>query len=322
MSEKKRARFEGISVVVPFYQNETSVIGIHQRLTAVMESMKIDYELVYVNDGSRDSTEEKLKEIWRENDHVTVLNFSRNFGQRVAWTAGLSDARGSIVVTIDGDGQMDPADIPKLIEPLHQGLDVVNGWRVNRRDPVLRKVGSWLANWSVRELGKVKLRDFGCSLRAYRGNFLDQLDFGIHRLYDKAAALSLTDAVVDVPVSHFPPAGSGWTLINLVRYAADNLITFSDQFFIRVGLWAFATLLAACLAIILVLMGIDLTAFSIPLILISFSLSAGLMSLVGLAAARAAKEARGQNCYMVKIRLSRRWKPEKTNESDHNRSEV
>jgi glycosyltransferase involved in cell wall biosynthesis len=322
MPEEKRSRFDGISVVVPFYQNEVSVIDVHRRLAGVMDSIHLEYEMVYVNDGSRDSTAEKLKGIWRENDRVTVLNFARNFGQRSAWTAGLSEARGSIVVTIDGDGQLDPADIPKLLEPLSQGMDVSSGWRVDRHDPALRKIGSWLANWSVRKLGRVKLKDFGCSLRAYRGDFLDQLDFGVHRLYDKAAALSLTDDVADVPVSHLPPKGSGWTWINLVRYWADNLITFGDQFFLRVGLWAFGSLLVACLALALVLLGIDLAPFSAPLILLSFSLTIGFVSLVGLAAARAIKAAQGQNCYMIKTRLSRRWNPEKTYESDRNRSEV
>ena len=287
-----------------------------------MESMHVAYEMVYVNDGSSDSTSEKLKHIWSENDRVIVLNFARNFGQRAAWTAGLTEAGGSVVVTIDGDGQLDPEDIPNLVEPLRHGMDVASGWRVDRRDPLLRKIGSWLANWSVRKLGKVTLKDFGCSLRAYRGDFLDQLDFGAHRLYDKAAALSLTGAVVDVPVRHYPPKGSGWTLINLVRYWADNLMTFGDQFFLRVGLWSLGPLALAGLATVLVWMGFDLTAFAVPLILLAFSLVMGLLSLVGMAAARAIREARGQNCYMVKTRLSRRWKPEKIYEPDPDRRKV
>jgi glycosyltransferase involved in cell wall biosynthesis len=295
-------------VVVPFYQNEDSVIDIHQRLTAVLTSMNVDYEMIYVNDGSRDSTAEKLREIWSQDDHVTVLNFARNFGQRAVWTAGLSETRGDIVVTIDGDGQLDPNDIPKLLEPLRQGMDIVSGWRVKRHDPVFRRLGSWLANWSVRKLGGVKLKDFGCSLRAYRGDFLDQLDFGIHRLYDKAAALSLTDAVTDVPVSHFPPTGSGWTLINLVRYWADNLITFGDQFFLRVGFWAGGSIVFVVLTTALALLGIDLGSFTIPLILLGFALIIGLLALVGVAATRAIRETQRQNCYMVKTRLPRRWR--------------
>jgi hypothetical protein len=189
-------------------------------------------------------------------------------------------------------------------------MDIVSGWRVKRRDPMFRRLGSWLANWSVRKLGGVKLKDFGCSLRAYRGDFLDQLDFGIHRLYDKAAALSLTDAITDVPVRHFPSTGSGWTLINLVRYWVDNLITFGDQFFIRIGYWAAGSIFLAVLITVLSLLGVELTSFTVPLILLGFALIMGLLALVGVAATRAIREAQRQNCYLIRTRLLRRWRQE------------
>jgi hypothetical protein len=166
-----------------------------------------------------------------------------------------------------------------------------------------------VANWSVRKLGGITLRDFGCSLRAYQGAFLDELDFGPHRLFDKAAALSLTDAVADVPVRHSPPSGSGWTWLNLIRYGADNLITFGDQFFLRVALLAAGSIFLACIAGVLMLVGVDLSNLAVPLMLLGFSLIGGLVSLVGVAAARAIREARGQNCYLVKSRLARRWTP-------------
>jgi undecaprenyl-phosphate 4-deoxy-4-formamido-L-arabinose transferase len=305
-SRGERARFEGVSVVVPFYYNERSVREVHRGLSEVLSGPGTEYELIFVNDGSKDSTPEILDELWRNDERVAVLHFSRNFGQRAAWTAGLADARGTVVVTMDGDGQLDARDIPKLLECLSQGHDVVNGWRIERKDPVFRKAGSWLANWSVRSFGKLKIKDFGCSLRAYRGEFLDQLDFGPHRLYDKASALSLTDAMTDIPVRHHPPTRSGWNAISLVRYGVDNLLTFGDQFFLRIGLWAATALLLPIGAVILLLLGIDLAPFSMSLLLFLLAFMTGLTSLVGLAAARAAREARGQKCYWVRRRLARR----------------
>ncbi|MCX7913820.1 MAG: glycosyltransferase family 2 protein [Thermodesulfovibrionales bacterium] len=165
-----------LSVVVPLYNEEENVEILHARLKEVLDSLKLEYEILYVDDGSEDRTLELLERIQeKDSDRVIVLSLRRNFGQTAAFAAGFDLARGDVVVTIDGDLQNDPADIPKLLEAI-EGYDLVSGWRKKRKDPFFsRRLPSMIANWLISKVTGVRLHDYGCSLKAYRREVIKNL---------------------------------------------------------------------------------------------------------------------------------------------------
>ncbi len=170
-----RAPGPSLSVLIPVYNEVANVDPLHAELTDVLKSLPLSYELIFVDDGSRDGTTERLDALQQADPaHVRVAFLRRNCGQTAALSAALDLARGDILVPIDGDQQNDPADIPRLIERLDQGFDVVSGWRRDRKDAWLsRKVPSWIANRLVARLSNVPLHDFGCTLKAYRRRVLE-----------------------------------------------------------------------------------------------------------------------------------------------------
>ncbi|HFE53484.1 MAG TPA: glycosyltransferase, partial [Bacteroidetes bacterium] len=163
-------------------------------------------ELVLVDDGSTDGSREKLQELAQRDRRVRVVLFRRNFGQSAAMAAGFEHARGRVVVTMDGDLQNDPADIPALLEKLDEGYDVVSGWRKNRQDKLfVRKVPSWLANRLICSVTGVKLHDTGCSLKAYRREIIDRIRlYGeLHRFIPALARIEGA-RITELPVRHHP----------------------------------------------------------------------------------------------------------------------
>lgn len=164
-----------LSVLIPVYNEVDNVVPLHAELDAVLRALPLHYELVFVDDGSKDGTATRLAEILeRDPEHVRVAFLRRNCGQTAALSAALDLARGNILVPMDGDRQNDPADIPRLLARLDEGYDVVSGWRRNRQDKlVTRKVPSWLANRLIARLSGVQLHDFGCTMKAYRRRVLE-----------------------------------------------------------------------------------------------------------------------------------------------------
>src|SRR5947209_9614454 len=164
-----------LSVLIPVYNEVANVTPLHVELTAVLRGLALHYELIFVDDGSTDGTAARLAEIQdADPEHVRIAFLRRNSGQTAALSAALDLARGSVLVPMDGDRQNDPADIPRLLERLDQGFDVVSGWRRDRKDAWLtRKVPSWVANRLVARLSGVPLHDFGCTLKAYRRRVLE-----------------------------------------------------------------------------------------------------------------------------------------------------
>ena len=155
-----------ISIVIPLRDEETNVIPLHQELSGVMRGLNLSYEIILVDDGSEDRTFERLVEINARDSCVRVIRFTRNFGQSAAFTAGFSHARGRLIVTLDGDLQNDPADIPRLLE-VARDHDIVCGWRKARKDAFLtRHVPSVVANWLISMVTGVRLHDQGCSSRS------------------------------------------------------------------------------------------------------------------------------------------------------------
>ena len=156
-----------LSVVIPIFNESQNIEILAKKIKKSLLSFK--YEVIFINDGSNDDSEIKLKKIIKDNQNFFCLNFKRNFGQTAALQAGFEFASGDIIVAMDGDLQNDPSDIPKLIKKINAGYDVVSGWRKNRKDNKLsRVIPSKLANLIISKLSGVKLHDYGCTLKAYR----------------------------------------------------------------------------------------------------------------------------------------------------------
>lgn len=157
-----------ISIVVPVYNEAESLPGLHAELTAVLLALGKSYEIIAVDDGSRDDSVQVLKQLGEADPHLVTVCLRRNFGQTAAFAAGFEQARGATVITIDADGQNDPADIPLLLDKMAQGYDIVSGWRQSRKEPLItRRIPSQVANRLIGRSTGVYLHDSGCSLKAY-----------------------------------------------------------------------------------------------------------------------------------------------------------
>lgn len=195
-----------LSIVVPLYNEEESVKLLVERISAVMEHKLIDYELILVDDGSKDATWKRIEALKVSYPKLRGIKFRRNFGQTAAMVAGFDNARGKFIATMDGDLQNDPADIPRmLIKMDREGCDIVSGWRKNRKDQYSRVLPSQIANFIISKSTGVYLHDYGCSLKVYRAEIIRALNaYGeMHRFFPALA--SMTGAtVVEIPVNHHP----------------------------------------------------------------------------------------------------------------------
>jgi len=193
-----------LSVVIPLFDEEESVPALLESLGAALEQ-EGDWEIVFVDDGSGDRTAEIVGERAWEDPRIKLISLARNFGQTAAMQAGFDGSRGRVVVTMDGDLQNDPRDIPRLVAKLEEGYDLVAGYRVRRQDRlVTRKIPSWVANRFIRLLTGVDIRDNGCSLKAYRRDLLDRVHLysDMHRFIPAVAAGTAGARIAEVPVRH------------------------------------------------------------------------------------------------------------------------
>ena len=195
---------EGISVIVPVYNEEESITPGYQELSSILRPMGEEYEILYVDDGSKDKTLSKLVEIGAQDPRVRVIEFRRNFGQTAAMAAGLENSRYDIVVTLDGDMQNDPAEIPKMVAKLREGYDLVAGWRKNRQDTlVTRKIPSKIANGLISWATNVKLHDYGCTLKVMTGEVARGIRlYGEMHRFIPALAAEIGAKIVEIPVNH------------------------------------------------------------------------------------------------------------------------
>ncbi len=195
-----------ITVTIPLYNEAENIPLLYQRVSAAMDALGRSWELVLVNDGSRDSSAGILDEVAARDQRVTVVHFRRNYGQTAAFMAGLDYARGRIIVPMDGDLQNDPADIGKLLSKLDEGYDVVSGWRKDRKDnPMKRNLPSRIANSIISRVSGVPLHDYGCSLKAYRRDVLEgvKLYGEMHRFVPIYASWNGA-RVAEMEVTHHP----------------------------------------------------------------------------------------------------------------------
>ena len=193
-----------ISVVIPLYNEAPNLPTLYDELTTVLEAMEEAYELILVDDGSSDETYEILEEIHARDARVVVIRLRRNFGQTAGFAAGLEQARGRFVVTLDGDLQNDPRDIPTLLAKLDEGYDIVCGWRRDRKDPWLtRRVPSMMANWLISTTTGVHLHDYGCSLKVFRAEVVKPLRlYGEMHRFIPAIASEQGVRIAELVVNH------------------------------------------------------------------------------------------------------------------------
>jgi glycosyltransferase involved in cell wall biosynthesis len=232
----------GISVVVPVLNEEGNLDLLHAEIAATLDSLAETAEILYIDDGSTDRTPKLLRAIRDRDPRVRVIRFRRNFGQTAAMQAGFDHARGEIVVTMDGDLQNDPKDIPRLLDGIREGCDFVVGWRKNRKDKLLtRKLPSFCANRLIGWITGIRIHDNGCSLKAYRGEIVKrtQLYGDMHRFIPAMMSLSAC-RYREIVVNHRPRrfGRSKYGLSRTLRVASDlMLVKMLMSFTTRPALW-------------------------------------------------------------------------------------
>jgi glycosyltransferase involved in cell wall biosynthesis len=192
-----------LSIVVPVYDEEESVEATYEAITRACSELGRSYEMIFVDDGSRDRTYATLSRLAAADTRLKLIQFGRNFGQTAAMSAGFDFASGRVIVPMDGDLQNDPADIKRLLDKLDEGYDVVSGWRADRQDRAVRRAFSRLANWLIGQATGVRLHDYGCTLKAYRAEILKEtrLYGEMHRFIPALAYLEGA-RITEIPVRH------------------------------------------------------------------------------------------------------------------------
>lgn len=193
-----------LSLVVPIYNEAENLEPLCQRIQAVLDPLGWMYELILVDDGSTDHSTEILTKLHTHDARIKVIRFRRNFGQTSALAAGFDYAHGEVIVSLDGDLQNDPADIPRLVAKLDEGYDLVNGWRFNRQDPfLLRRLPSQIANRIIGWTTRVKIHDYGCTLKAFRSDVAKGLKlYGEMHRFIPALVGDLGAKITEMPVTH------------------------------------------------------------------------------------------------------------------------
>jgi glycosyltransferase involved in cell wall biosynthesis len=193
-----------LSVIVPLYNEEESVSLLYEAIVKSVNTMDLNYEILLVDDGSKDRTVAIASKIASRDKRLRIIKFCRNYGQTPAMAAGIDHANGKILVTMDGDLQNDPDDIPKLVQKINEGFDIVVGWRHKRQDKLLsRKIPSKIANWLIGKITGVPIKDNGCSLKAYKADVIKKIPLysEMHRFIPAMTSLAGTK-IAEVKVKH------------------------------------------------------------------------------------------------------------------------
>ena len=200
-----------LSIVIPIHNEEPSILPLYDRLTAVLEKLRKPYEILFVDDASTDRSFDLLANLVETDPRLKVIRLRRNFGQTAALAAGFDEAQGSVIISLDGDLQHAPEDIPALLEKIEEGYDIASGWRKNRLDNAMtRKLPSRIANWMMAQVSGVELRDFGTTFKAYRAEILKDINlYGeLHRFIPALATL-YGARIAEVPIRNLPRAAGG-----------------------------------------------------------------------------------------------------------------
>lgn len=275
-----------LSVIIPVFDEERNVEPLHREVTEALEALELAYELIIVDDGSTDRTLERLRLLAEKDPRLTVIRFTRNYGQTAALKAGFDHATGDVVVTMDGDLQNDPADARRLLDKLAEGYDIVSGWRRSRREVLLtRRLPSMAANWLIAKVTGTPIHDNGCTLKAYRLPVVKsaQIYSEMHRFLVPMLSLS-GHMIAEVEVSHRPRRHGRskyglsriWKVL-LDMVAVKMLLRFASHPAAWFALIAFPFLIAAVaigVASVSLYSSSDLAPWSRPVILQSISLLA------------------------------------------------
>jgi glycosyltransferase involved in cell wall biosynthesis len=227
-----------LSIVIPIHNEEPSLLPLYDRLTAVLEPLKRPYEILFVDDASNDRSFELLANLVETDGHLKVIRLRRNFGQTAALSAGFHEAKGDIVIAMDGDLQHAPEDIPALLQKIDEGYDIASGWRKHRVDnAIMRKIPSRIANWLMAQASGIDLHDFGTTFKAYRAEVLKDVNlYGeLHRFIPALASI-YGARVVEVPIRNVPRAAgdSHYGIGRTFRVMFDILtIKFMLKYFTR-----------------------------------------------------------------------------------------
>ena len=306
-----------LSVIVLVFNEVESIDPLHEELTEVLSGLDVPYEVLYIDDGSRDGSTEKMAELALHDPHVRVVSFRRNFGQTAAVQAGIDNSRGEILVFLDGDMQNDPHDIPRLLERLDEGHDVVSGWRRDRKDDASRVLPSKIANWVIAHVTGVPLNDFGCTLKAYRRDVIEDVKlYGEMHRFIPVYASWVGARITELPVNHrqrvfghskYSLSRTSRVLLDLITvkllgsYSTKPIYFFG---FAAFGLWALALVFAA-IVILQKLLPPYPYAHNNPLLLLAVFLAIVgvqfiLMGLLAELSIRTYHESQGKTVYVVR----------------------
>jgi len=244
------------SMVVPMYNEAQSVQELYDTLTKNLLAISTGektYEIIFINDGSKDETWQRLEEIAARDPHLLLLNLRRNFGQTPALAAGFDHARGEIIIAMDGDLQHDPNELPKFIAKIDEGYDVVSGWRERRVDGLfLRRIPSKMANWLIRKISRVDIHDFGTTFKAYRRDLLEHITlYGDNHRFIPALAHMAGAKIAEVPIKNIaaPYRPSNYGIGRTFRVLLDLMtIKFLNSYLTR-PIHLFGKLGLGCLGI-------------------------------------------------------------------------
>ena len=316
-------------MIVLVYNELESIAPMHEELIGVLEALDLSYEVLYIDDGSRDGSTERLGQLAARDRHVRVVSFRRNFGQTAAVQAGIDHSRGEILIFMDGDMQNDPHDIPRLMEKIDEGYDVVSGWRKDRHDEAARVLPSKIANWIIARVTGVRLNDFGCTLKAYQREVIQDVKlYGEMHRFIPVYASWVGARITELTVNHRPRtyghskyslARTSRVLLDLITvkllgsYSTKPIYFFG---FAAFGLWALALVFAA-IVIIQKLLPPYPFAHNNPLLLLSVFLGIVgvqfiLMGLLAELSIRTYHESQAKTTYVVREIIERSPRKEPT----------
>src|SRR6476661_5360689 len=216
------------SIVVPFYNEQENIPPLYMKLKEVMDSIGESYELIFIDDGSKDNSFKVLSDIYEHDRRVNLIRLRRNFGQTPALKAGFDFARGDVIISMDGDLQHDPEEIPKFLEKIEEGYDLASGWRYARKDHwLMRQIPSRAANWLMAKLSGVDLHDFGTTFKAYRREIIQEIQlYGELHRFIPALASTTGARIVEVPIENLErkTGKSNYGIGRTIRVFLDLLI--------------------------------------------------------------------------------------------------
>jgi glycosyltransferase involved in cell wall biosynthesis len=306
-----------LSVVVPIYNEVESVSDLVETIAKTLQSSHISYEIICIDDGSTDGSDRLLKQMAQARNDLRAVILRRNYGQTAAMAAGFSNARGQVIVTLDGDLQNDPADIPMLLAKLEEGYDLVSGWRKDRQDAALtRLLPSKIANWLISKVTGVKLKDYGCSLKAYRAELIADMNlYGELHRFLPALAFIEGARITEIPVRHHARrfGKSKYGLDRTFRVIMDLMtVWFMRKFLTKpmhvfglfgVGSIAIGTVIGAYLTVLKLAYGVDIGNRPLLILAVVLVLAGVQLFSVGLLAEllmRTYHESQGRPIYRIR----------------------